>query len=370
MHRRTLLRAGTAALAAPAAFTALARGTAQAVPLPVQGVDLSSVPKAEDLGAVFRHADGTPGDPVAILAAGGANHVRLKVWVSSPDGYHGLPQILAMGQRAHAHGMRLLIDFHYSDSWADPGQQNKPAAWTGLSFADLEQAVYDHTHEILSGLARQGTPAAMAQIGNEINGGLLWPDGSTADFDALARLLTAGSRAATDATPGIEVALHLAEGGDNPATVWWFDNAVQRGVPFDVIALSFYGYWHGTLDDLRINAIDCAARYERDIVVAETAYPFVLADSDGHPNIIADPSQLVPDFGASLEGQADWVRAVSQVLSEVPEGRGRGLYYWEPAWIATPGNGWDPYDPASGNAWENQAFFDFQGRALPAATWR
>ncbi|WP_078900620.1 glycoside hydrolase family 53 protein [Streptomyces sp. SBT349] len=370
MHRRTLLRAGTAALAAPVAWGALTPGTASAVPLAIQGVDLSSVLKGEDHGAVFRYADGTVGDPLAILRDGGANWVRLKVWVDSPDGYHGLPQLLTMARRAAALNMRLLVDFHYSDSWADPGQQNKPASWANLPFDQLERALYDHTFATLDGLRAQGTPAAMAQIGNEINGGMLWPDGSSDDWDALARLLIAGSHAARDASPGTEVALHLAEGGDNGGTVWWFDNAVRRGVPFDVIALSFYGYWHGTLDELSFNARDCVERYGKDLIVAETAYPFTLDDADGHPNIIGDPSLLVPGFGAHPEGQWDWIQAVSGVLADLPDSRGRGLFYWEPAWTATTGNGWDPADPSSGNAWENQALFDYDGRALPAVRWR
>ncbi|WP_318842125.1 glycoside hydrolase family 53 protein [Streptomyces marincola] len=336
----------------------------------MRGVDLSSVPKAEDLGAVFRYADGTVGDPVRILRDGGANWVRLKVWVDSPDGYHGTAQVLTMARRAHALGMRLLVDFHYSDSWADPGQQRKPAAWTGLRGSALEQALYDHTSDVLGALRAQGTPAAMAQTGNEINHGLLWPEGSTDDWNALAGLLRAGSRAVADASPGTEVALHLAEGGDNGGTVWWFDQAVARGVPFDVIALSFYVYWHGTLDDLGANLADAAARYGKDVVLAETAYPFTLRDADGHPNLIGDTGQLPPAFPPTPQGQAAWLDAVSGVVGAVPGGRGRGLFYWEPAWIATRGNGWDPADPASGNAWENQALFDFTGRALPAARWR
>ncbi|MDT0344840.1 glycosyl hydrolase 53 family protein [Streptomyces litchfieldiae] len=178
-----------------------------------------------------------------------------------------------------------------------------------------------------------------------------------------------GARAVADSSPGTQVALHLAEGGDNGGTVWWFDNARSRGVPFDVIALSFYGYWHGTLDDLRYNVNSVANRYGKDLIVAETAYPFTLADSDGHANIIGSQSQLVSGFPASSQGQANWIRAVSDVLAGASNSRGRGLFYWEPAWIATRGNGWDPADPSSGNAWENQALFDDNGRALPAVRW-
>jgi arabinogalactan endo-1,4-beta-galactosidase len=306
---------------------------------------------------------------VRILRAGGANHVRLKVWVNSPDGWHGKPQVLAMARRAAAEGMRLLVDFHYSDSWADPGQQNKPRAWAALGFDALRQALRAHTADILGALAAQGTPAAMAQIGNEINAGLLWPDGHTDRWDRLATLLTDGAQAARAASPDTRIVLHLAEGGRNEATRWWFDNAVARGVPFDVIALSFYGYWHGTLADLRANLDDVSARYGRDVLVAETAYPFRLGSEDGLADIIGTQSQLVPGYPATPAGQAQWMRDITSVVARVPGGRGLGVFYWEPAWTATPGNGWDPYDAASGNAWENQALFGYDDRVLPAATW-
>ncbi len=369
MHRRDILRLGTAALATPAVFAALPTGSAQAAALSIRGVDLSSVPKAEDLGAVFRYADGTVGDPVTILREAGSNWVRIKVWVDSADGYHGREQMLAMAQRVAAEGMSLLVDFHYSDTWADPGKQYKPSAWEGLSGGSLEQALADHTADILGSLADQGTPAAMVQIGNEINGGMVWPDGSTDDWSALGGLLTAGVEAARSASPGTRVALHLAEGGDNELFRWWFDNAVDQGVPFDVIGASFYGYWHGTLGELQTNLNDVAGRYGKDVFVAETAYPFRLGSEDGHADIIGQQSQLVSGYAATPEGQAAWLEDICSVVASVPNGRGLGVFYWEPAWTATTGNGWDETDPSSGNGWENQAWFDYDDRALPGMNW-
>ncbi|WP_370592709.1 arabinogalactan endo-beta-1,4-galactanase [Streptomyces sp. NBRC 109706] len=373
--RRTVLRASGAALAAPLAWPLLRGGAAHAAPAapaadaPIRGVDVSSLPKGEDLGAVFRHADGTADDALRILQGNGANWVRLKVWVNSPDGYHDTARVAGLAARAHALGMRTLVDFHYSDSWADPGQQHKPAAWAGLDAAGLDQAVRDHTRAVLGALADQGTPADMAQIGNEINAGMLWPDGSSDNFDRLAELLTVGAEAAREVSPHTALALHLAEGGDNGGTRWWFDNAVARDVPFDVVALSFYGYWHGTLAELDHNLRDVVARYDRDVLVAETAYPFRLGSHDGHADIIGEESQLVAGYPATPEGQQRWLRDICAVVAGVPDGRGLGVFYWEPAWTAVAGNGWDPADPSSGNAWENQAVFDYDGRVLPAAGW-
>ncbi|MEV6104502.1 glycosyl hydrolase 53 family protein [Streptomyces sp. NPDC051940] len=334
--------------------------------LTVRGVDVSSLPKNEDHGALYRRADGSPGDALDILRGAGADYARLKVWMDPADGYNDKAHVLAMARRIKAQGMKLLVDFHYSDAWADPGKQNKPAAWASYGYEQLRTAVHDHTYDVLSALKAQGTTADMVQIGNEINGGLLWPDGSWEHWPQLAGLLTAGSDAAKEVSASTRVALHLAEGGDNGGTRWWFDQAVAYDVPFDVIALSFYGYWHGVLSDLQANMDDVAARYGRDVLVAETAYAFRLDSDDPLENIIDRRDELVASYPATPAGQSAWLRDVMNVVEAVPGGRGLGVVYWEPAWTAVAGSGWDPADPASGNAWENQALFGYDDRALPA----
>jgi arabinogalactan endo-1,4-beta-galactosidase len=269
-----------------------------------------------------------------------------------------------MASRIKAQGMKLLIDFHYSDSWADPGKQVKPAAWNSLSFTQLRDALYNHTFDITSSLANQGTPADMVQIGNEINPGMLLPSGSTSNWANLATLLTAGANAAKAANASTRIMLHLAEGGNNSLFRWWFDNATSRGVPFDVIGASYYPYWHGPLSGLQANLNDMAARYNKDIVVVETAYGFTLAQDDSEPNIFNASLQQAGGFPASTQGQADALRAVINVVRNVPNRRGIGFFYWEPAWTARAGAGWDPTNPNSGNGWENQALFDYNDRAL------
>ncbi len=339
----------------------LAPGRAQ---LAILGADLSSLKKSVDKGGVYADENGTPGDALKILAEHGLNAVRLRVWVNPPDGYHDQAELLPMARRVKSQGLALLVDFHYSDSWADPGKQNKPAAWKDLPFEQLKQALYDHTFDICSSLKSQGTPPDMVQIGNEINAGLLWPDGRTNHWDNLAALLSAGYRAVKACSPNSRVMLHLAEGGDNAFARAWFDQATQRAVPFDLIGLSYYPYWHGTLADLQNNLDDLASRYDKDVLVAETAYPFTSQDKDGFGNIIS--SQPVPGYDFTPAGQQKLLADVMTIVRAVPNGRGLGVFYWEPAWTAVPGNGWDPADPASGNGWENQALFDFDNRALPA----
>jgi arabinogalactan endo-1,4-beta-galactosidase len=332
-------------------------------PLEITGADVSHVTKNEDHGAVYRSASGRRQDPFRLLAANNVDYIRLKVWVDPVDGYNNPADVLEKARRAHAAGQRLLIDFHYSDAWADPGKQNKPAAWAALSFDDLSQAVYDHTYAVLRDLRAQGTPAAMAQIGNEINGGLLWPDGRWDDWDGLAALLTSGSNAVHAASPGTKVVLHLAEGGNLGGHQWWFDQATSRGVPFDVIAVSHYVYWHGSLGALQANLMNLSTRYGKPVMVAETAYGFTTAENDHETNIFTASLAQAGGYPATPRGQADALRDLLTVVAGVPGAL--GVFYWEPTWTAAEGAGWDPADPSSGDGWENQALFDYRGRALP-----
>jgi arabinogalactan endo-1,4-beta-galactosidase len=219
---------------------------------------------------------------------------------------------------------------------------------------------------VISGLRAQGTPADMVQVGNEINGGMLWPDGRWDNWDGLAALLTAGSTAVKAASPRSKVALHLAEGGDNGGHVWWFDNAIARGVPFDIIAVSHYTYWHGPLGYLQANLFDLTARYDKPIMVTESAYGFTLDENDHEANIFNVSLQQASGYPATPEGQAKAVRDMYTVVEAVPNGKALGVFYWEPTWTAVDGAGWDPADPTSGDGWENQAVFDYNGRALPA----
>ncbi|MFJ5228137.1 arabinogalactan endo-beta-1,4-galactanase [Streptomyces sp. NPDC088400] len=343
--------------------------TPGATGLSVKGGDVSTLAKNEAFGATYRTADGTSGNALGVLRGAGMNYARLKVWVNPADGYNDKKNVLAMATRIKAQGMKLLVDFHYSDRWADPGQQNKPAAWASHSYSQLRTDVYNHTFDVLNALKAQGTTADMVQIGNETNAGMLWPEGSTDNWTQLAGLLTSGAQAAKAVASSTKVALHLAKGGDNAGTRWWFDQAVARGVPFDVIALSYYGYWHGPLSDLQTNLDDVSARYGKPVLVAETAYAHTLANDDFLANNVSSAGQLPAGYPATPAGQAANLRDVMNVVEAVPGGRGLGIVYWEPAWTAVRGSGWDPQDPASGNAWENQALFGYDDRLLPAAGW-
>jgi len=357
----------TAAALATLGVAAATGGPSQAArsPVAIRGADVSTLKKSQDRGAVYLDSGGVRRDALDILQASGVNYARLKVWVDPADGYNNKARVLDMAQQVKSRGMKLLIDFHYSDTWADPGWQAKPAAWASLSFAQLQTAVHDYTADVLGSLKAQGTAADMAQIGNEINRGMLWPDGSSSNWANLAALLKAGIGGARSASPDTRIMLHLPSGGDNTGTRSWFDSAVANGVPFDVIGLSHYVYWHGTLAALQANLNDVAARYGKPVVVAETAYGFTLAAKDAEPNIFNASLQQVGGYPATPVGQASMLRDVFDAVRSVPNGRGLGVFYWEPTWTAVAGNGVDPANPRSGDVWENQAMFDYSNRALP-----
>ncbi|MGW2829710.1 glycosyl hydrolase 53 family protein [Streptomyces sp. NPDC001286] len=337
--------------------------------LSVKGADISSLAKSEALGGVYRTSSGTNGDAVTILKNAGMNYARLKVWVNPADGYNNKTRVLAMAKRVKAAGMKLLVDFHYSDSWADPGKQTKPAAWSSHTYSQLKTDVYNHTYDVLNALKAQGTTADMVQVGNEINGGMLWSEGSTDNWSQLAGLLNSGYSAVKAVSAGTQVALHLANAGDDSTVRWWFDNAKTYGVDYDVIGLSYYGYWHGSLAAAQTTLDDVVSRYGKPVFVAETAYPFTLAQDDSLENQIDTTGELVTGYPATQAGQLAWMNAVANIVEAVPGNKGLGVFYWEATWTAVTGNGWDPTDSASGNGWENQALFDYNDRATSAMSW-
>jgi arabinogalactan endo-1,4-beta-galactosidase len=337
--------------------------------LAIKGADISSLAKSEALGGVYKTSSGTTGDALAILKSSGMNYARLKVWVNPADGYNNKTRVLAMAKRIKAQGMKLLVDFHYSDTWADPGAQSKPAAWAGHSYSQLKTDVYNHTYDVLNALKAQGTTADMVQVGNEINGGLLWSEGSTDNWSQLAGLINSGYSAAKAVSSSTLVALHLANAGDDATVRWWFDNAATYGINYDVIGLSYYGYWHGSLSAAQTTLDDVASRYSKPVFIAETAYPFRLDSDDSLVNQIDTTGELVSGYPATTAGQTAWMNAVANIVEAVPNGRGLGVFYWEATWTAVTGNGWDPTDAGSGNGWENQALFGFDDKALPAMSW-
>lgn len=335
-------------------------------PRMIIGHDLSFAVQERAAGARYTER-GRAAPPERILAGHGADYVRLRLWVNPPEGYSDLDSVLTMARRAKAAGMKLLLDPHYSDFWADPQKQPTPEAWSGQDLPTLARTVRTYTRDVLNRLRAQGTPADMLQLGNEIRNGMLWPAGQIdwstgTGWDGLGTLLRAAAAGARDARgPAPKLVVHFDQGGDNAWSRTFYDHIVAQRVPFDVIGLSYYPFWHGTLSDLRANMNDLAARYRRDVAVVETQYGWTLANGDDLGNFLWQESQVVPGYPADPDGQRAFLSDLLSIVAAVPDGRGAGVFYWQPEWI--PGVGWAP---GEGTPNDNLTLFDFTGRALPS----
>jgi len=357
----------------PALALLMAGGVFAAQAEPIIGADISHLPQLEAAGAKFYdHAAKTPEDLLLILKRNGFNRIRLKVWnepgkyaefpsdQSGPEGYNNPTHVVAMAKRAQAAGLKVMIDFHYSDWWADPGKQTMPVAWRNLDAAAVSQKLYAFTHEVMSQLKQAGVTPAEVQVGNEISNGMLWPLGRAPEWDNLARFIQAGARAVKDVSPSSRVVLHLDAGGDNARCRRWLDAMLARGVTLDAIGLSFYPVWHGSRDALQQNMADLSQRYDKPVILVETAYPWTSQNGDSQKNIYTSTGPET--FPMTPAGQQAFLRALWQTVKSVPAGRGEGVIYWEPDFIPQAGAGWKA---GAGDEWDNVTLFDFAGRALP-----
>ncbi len=332
----------------------------------IVGADLSTLARLESLGAVFRE-EGEPRPALQLLRDHGFGAVRLRLWHTPADPWNGLDSTLAAAVRARQAGCRLLLDFHFSDTWADPAHQTKPAAWADLDFPTLRDSLRAYTGAVIARFRDAGALPDAVQLGNEIGGGLLWNDGRVGgawdthqQWVRLAQLLAAAQAGIEDSLAADEypeILLHLEGGGSVQASRWFLDNLLQIGFFPDAIGFSFYPWWHGSLADLAANLDDVAERYGHPVQVLEAAYPWTLDWADDAHNIVGEEDQLLPGYPATPAGQAAYFGALLAVLRAVPDRLGQALYLWEPAWIPVTG---------FGSPVENLALFDFSGNALPA----
>jgi len=331
------------------------------------GADVSALATIEQAGGVFRDG-GQPGDAIAILRAHGARAFRLRLFVNPNDSdvvVNDLPYTERMAARVKAAGAKLLLDFHYSDTWADPGHQTTPAAWASLPLDSLELEVERYTDSVIATLKRAGTLPDIVQVGNEIDDGMLWPLGelyvpnadTLAAWQAFTGLLKAGIRGVRDAlAPGdtVRIMLHYSQGGSAAGTQWFFDHMSAYGVPYDLIGLSYYPFWHGTLAALTANLQATALRYGKDIMVVETSYPW---RAGGWESMVNDAVAMV--WPATPQGQAQFVTDLVAAVAATPGGHGAGVFWWYPEAIQVPGL----FVWGGGSL----ALFDSTGTVLPAA---
>lgn len=330
----------------------------------IKGADVSFIPQIEDLGGVYK-VNRVSQDPLKIFKDHGFNFIRLKLWHTPSENYNNLEKVLYMAKRIKDGDLKFLLNVHYSDTWADPGRQRKPAAWVGVPFEALKDSVYQYTKNVMRALCDQQTLPDMVQIGNEITPGMLWDDGRVGgSFDTpqqwskLGELIKAGIRGVREscgAGDSVRIMIHLDRGGDNAACRWYFDNLLAQGVEFDIIGLSYYPWWHGTLNAVRANLDNLALRYGKDLVIAETAYPWTLQWFDNRNNIVGSANQLHAGYPATVDGQAAFLRELIKIVRNVKNERGRGLFYWAPEYISVQ---------PLGSSWENNTLFDFNNNAL------
>lgn len=358
-----------------------------------RGMDASAVLALENSGVKYYNFDGEEQDVFMTLAQAGVNYIRLRVWNDPYDengnGYGGgnndVATAIALGQRATKYGMKVCIDFHYSDFWADPKKQFVPKAWEGMDIEEKSDALYNFTLESLTQLLDAGVNVGMVQIGNEINNGM---SGET-DVANVRKLLTAGSKAVREAAANsgkeILVAIHYTNIDDMKKLDTLLTGLQVKEIDYDIVGLSFYPYWHGTIEDLKNAIIHIRDTYGKKVYVAENAYCYTAEDGDGSANSVEGTDDLAEGYSASVQGQANEVRDVCAAASEAGA---EGVFYWEGTWIPVGpadadnsdlwekyGSGWassyaSGYDPKDagqyygGCSWDNQAMFDFTGHPL------
>lgn len=428
-----------------------------------KGADLSFLQEVEANGAVFK-ANGSARDGIQIFSENGFNYVRFRLWHTPDKDYYGTPKMITLAKRARQAGMHLLLDFHYSDSWADPGKQYPPAAWTNLGYSELSNAVYAYSRDTIASFRAEGVLPNMVQIGNEITPGMLWPLGQVANFSKTNAIMyirgTFNNWETTSMTlvsnytwecvvsnvsttdrfqfdawgnwgksfgdtnsdwtaetntgaggdiyfpAGVEgagyavvcfnevtlsysitsngtmndanwtrftgllkagiagvkqgagservplIMIHIDRGGDNQSSRSFFDRMARQAVPYDQIGLSWYPWWHGTLQSMQTNVADLVARYGKPVVIVETAYPWTLDWNDDQHNIVGSVDKLHPGYPATVAGQQAFL---TDVIAAVRAAGGSGVYYWAPDHVAIPG---------MSSAWENLALFDFDLNVL------
>ncbi|MEW4923736.1 glycosyl hydrolase 53 family protein [Algibacter sp. 2305UL17-15] len=316
------------------------------------GADLSFVKEAEDSGFAFKE-NGKPKPCIEIFKDHGYNWIRLRLFHSPElnEDYklpNNLEYTIALAKEAKAQGFKFLLDYHYSDVWADPGKQFTPKAWEGKPLTELAQLVYEYTLSTMIAFKKAGVFPDMVQVGNEISNGMLWPIGKLPEnWDNLAVLLKAGINgvnASCGNGPCPEVMIHIDKGGDKNFTKYFFDKIKNYGIEYDVIGQSYYPWWHGSLLDLRECLHFASKEYDKDVIVVEAAYNYRLQEYK---------NKKAP-FPETPEGQKQFLEEVNTIILNVPNGRGKGVFWWEPA--------------APKRGFESRTFFDEDGNIMPVIT--
>jgi arabinogalactan endo-1,4-beta-galactosidase len=333
------------------------------------GADISMLPEIEKAGGVFKTADGAAGDAIKILHDDGCQLFRVRLFVDPDTDFNrsygatqDLKYVRALAKRIKSAGGILLLDLHYSDTWADPGKQFKPAKWKDLDFPSLKQKVHDYTVEVLKDLKENDASPEMVQVGNEIASGMLWPDGKVLNaspeteaqqWQRFSELFSAGAKAVREASTAdhpIRIVLHIHGGGKPGLAKWFFGKFNQDASDFDIVGLSFYPAWGDSIDALKGNVDDVINTLGKDVLIAETSYPWREL-----PDIKNQPAMKWPQ---TREGQKQFLEDLKTLLRAAPQHKAIGYAWWYPEAIPA----------GSLHVWRNgyEALFDENGKALPA----
>ncbi len=339
-------------------------------PTPVfyTGMDLSFQAEIETYNVNYRNENGTVVDLLDFVSNNGNNLVRLKLWHTPQDGQNGLSDVKSYAQRIKANGMAFLLNFHYSDYWADPNTQTPPVAWQNMTDDEIRVAIYEYTKDVVTQLKDQNTLPEIIQIGNETDSGFLWDYGKVwnefsdnwGNYAALVREAIRAVRE-VDTEGKVQIMLH------NSSIVnaeFYFNELAPYTLDYDMIGLSYYPQFHSknlTLITSKLNRL--AEDFEKEIMIVEIAYPFTLDWNDNSTNWIGSTNQIISDFPPTPEGQKSYLQWWVNTIKNIPNNKGIGFCYWAPDWVAFSGN---ENTSTSGSVWENQCLFDFDIRALPA----
>ena len=317
----------------------------------IRAADLSFLPEIEAAGVSFKY-NNVVQDPLLTLKNAGVNYIRIRLWNNPSNGHSNLSEVKQLATKVRTHGMKVWLTVHYSDTWADPGNQTKPVAWQNLNFSDLKSAVSVYTTQVVTEIKPE-----IIQIGNETNDGFLWPEGklSTNETQYLELTNTAISSVKT-ANSATKIMLHFA--GISSSADWYFNKV--KNLNYDYIGISYYPVYHGTsLTDLKTKLTTLSQTYNKKIILAETSYPFTLSWNDWTNNVVGQSNQLVAGYDATASGQKNYILAIKSLVKSVPNGS--GFCYWGGEWVAFKGN-----QATNGSTWENQALWDFNNNALEA----
>jgi arabinogalactan endo-1,4-beta-galactosidase len=318
--------------------------------LSIKAVDVSMMSEMRAANVVMKNRSGQVEDMLTTLKKEGVNMIRLRLWKNPATAYSGFDDVKKLTQEIQSQGIKVWLTVHYSDNWADPAKQTKPNIWRTITYNQLKDSVYDYTKKIITDIKPD-----VIQIGNEINHGLLWPEGNISNPTQMVELVKQGIKAVRDNAPQTKIMIHYA--GHDKAIPFL---TLLNGADYDLIGLSYYPFWHGkNLDSLQTQLKAIGTQFNKDIVIAETSYPFTFDYNDATNNIIGLSNQILPEFQPTIQGQLDYLTRLKKIVVDAP--KGIGFCYWGAEWVAFKGS-----SATNGSTWENQALWNFDNKAVPA----